>query len=228
MEKIKAGATIKYPPQVVDHEVEHVMEDLKSRLAGQKLDMAAYLKSREMDEEKFIAEEAKPIAVKRLERSLVMDEIAKLEKIEVSQEMLQTSFQQTWGEYEGDAGFQKMTRGKSQPPKQVMNSVAMEAANRAYVQQTLNRLKDIAIGQAPELNAETPAEIPTDEDEGKVKKAAPKKAATPRKAAGARKPASDASTAAAKPSLKAKKSTRTASKKESLTPSTEEDETGTK
>ncbi len=35
-----------------------------------------------------------------------------------------------------------------------MNAVAMESANRAYVQQTLNRLKDIATGQAPELPVE--------------------------------------------------------------------------
>ena len=36
-----------------------------------------------------------------------------------------------------------------------MNAVAMESANRAYVQQTLNRLKDIATGIAPELIEET-------------------------------------------------------------------------
>ena len=198
MEKIKEGAKIKYPPQVVDHEVEHVMEDLKSRLAKQGLDMAAYLKSREMDEEKFLAEEARPIAVKRLERSLIMDEIAKAEKVEVNQEMLQSSFQQTWGEYQGDTGFQKLLHGKSQPPKQVMNAVAMESANRAYVQQTLDRLKDIATGQAPELP-----------DEGKTekkpvaKKSAPKKS-TPKKAVatkGAAKPATKSKKAApAKPS----------------------------
>jgi len=173
MEKIKEGAKIAYPPQVVDHEVEHVMEDLKSRLAGQNLDMAAYLKSRQMDEEKFVTDEARPIAVKRLERSLIMDEIAKAEKIEVSQEVLQSSFQQTWGEYQGDAGFQKQLKGKSQPPKQLMNAVAMESANRAYVQLTLDRLKDIAIGKAPEL-------AKTEEAIGKkatAKKAAPKKAA---------------------------------------------------
>jgi len=151
LEKIKEKAAIKYPPQVLDHELEHVMEDLKSRLAEQGLDMAAYLKSREMDEEKFIAEEARPVAVKRLERSLVMDEIAKLEKIEVNQDMLQSSFEQTWGEFQGDASFKKSMRGKSQPPKKLMNTVAMESANRAYVQQTLNRLKDIATGLAPEL-----------------------------------------------------------------------------
>jgi len=189
MEDIKKGAVIKYPPQVVDHEVEHVMEDLKSRLAGQNLDMAAYLKSREMDEEKFIAEEARPIAVKRLERSLVMDEIAKIEKIEVSQEMLQSSFQQTWGEYQGDADFQKLTRGKSQPPKQVMNAVAMESANRAYVQLTLDRLKDIATGQAPELAAET---LP--EEKGKTKKAAARKTAPGKKTTGDKKTVSKKAT----------------------------------
>lgn len=175
MEKIKEGAVIKYPPQSVDHEVEHVMEDLKSRLAGQNLDLAAYLKSREMDEEKFLAEEAKPIAVKRLERSLVMDEIAKAEKIEVSQELLQSSFQQTLGEFQGDSSFQKMMRGKSQPPRQLMNAVAMESANRAYVQQTLNRLKDIATGKAPEIADES---LP----EGKSKKTAAKETTKAQKA----------------------------------------------
>jgi len=151
LEKIKEKAAIKFPPQMLNHELEHVMEDLKSRLAEQGLDMAAYLKSREMDEEKFITEEAKPIATKRLERSLIMDELAKIEKIDVSQEILQSSFEQTWGEYQGNANFKKAMRGKSQPPKQLMNAVAMESANRAYVQQTLNRLKEIATGQAPEL-----------------------------------------------------------------------------
>ncbi len=192
MDKIKAGATIKYPPQVVDHELEHVMEDLKSRLANQGLDMDAYLKSRQMDEEKFIAEEARPIAIKRLERSLVMDEIAKVEKIEVNQEMLQSSFEQTWGEYQGDSAFQKLMRGKSQPPKQLMNAVAMESANRAYVQQTLNRLKDIAIGQAPELVEEEKSG-----ESGKkaaAKKPAPKKTASQKSAA---KPAAKAKKAAA-------------------------------
>ncbi len=154
IEKIKEKAEIKYPPQVLDHELEHVKEDLKSRLAEQGMDMAAYLKSRDMDEAKFNEDEARPIAKKRLERSLIMDEISKREKIDVSREMLQSTFEQTWGEYQGNANFQKSMKGKSQPPKQVMNAVAMESANRAYVQQTLNRLKDIATGEAPELPVE--------------------------------------------------------------------------
>ncbi len=159
LEQIKGAGKIKYPPQVLDHEVEHVVEDLKTRLAEQSLDMNAYLKSRDMDEAKFIAEEAKPIAIKRLERSLILDKIATLEKLEVTQEMLQSTFERTWGEYQGDTAFQKAMRGKSKPPKQMMNAVAMESANRAYVQQTLNRIKDIATGQAAELPVDDKSEI---------------------------------------------------------------------
>jgi len=147
------------------------------------------LKSREMDEAKFVAEEARPIAVKRLERSLVMEEIAKLEKIEVSQEMLQSSFQQTWGEYQGDTGFQKMTRGKPQPPKQLMNAVAMESANRAYVQQTLDRLKDIATGTVPEFVNEAAS---LKEMEGE--QAVAKKTTTRKKVASEKRPASKTDT----------------------------------
>jgi trigger factor len=210
MEQIKGGASIKYPPQVVDHEVEHVMEDLKSRLAQQNLDMTAYLKSKDMDEEKFIAEEARPIAIKRLERSLVMDEIAKLEKIEVSRDELQSSFEQTWGEYQGDEGFQKMTRGKAQPPQQLMNAVAMESANRAYVQLTLNRLKDIATGNAPEISESTPAANKTKAGKTSSKKSGSTKKVSAESKVGANKKTASKSTTSKSTTPKPK----TVSKKE--------------
>ncbi len=197
MEKIKKKAAIKYPPQALENELEHVMEDLKSRLAEQGLDMKAYLKSREMDEEKFVADEARPIAVKRLERSLIMDELAKVEKIEVSREMLQSSFEQTWGEYQGDANFKKSMRGKSQPPKQLMNTVAKESANRAYVQQILNRLKDIATGQAPELPMEEGTKKPASKKSSKATSPKHNKAASA-KVAGEKKAALKASSSKTK------------------------------
>ncbi len=57
LDAIKAVTVINYAPQTLDHEVEHVMEDITGRLAQQNMDMAAYLKTREMDEEKFKSEE---------------------------------------------------------------------------------------------------------------------------------------------------------------------------
>jgi ATP-dependent Clp endopeptidase proteolytic subunit ClpP/trigger factor len=193
VEKLKEGAVIKYAPQTLDHEVEHVMEDIKGRLAAQNMDLAAYLKTREMDEEKFLAEEIRPAAIKRVERSLLMDEIALREKLELDKELLNESYKQTWLELQSDEAFRKSMRGKAQPSQQMMNAVARESASRAYVRQTLERMKAIATGQAPDLEAGPKEE--------KAKKAAPKTAARP---AAAKKPASakPASGLALKPAAK--------------------------
>ncbi|OIO87783.1 MAG: trigger factor [Anaerolineae bacterium CG2_30_58_95] len=160
IDEIKKGATVKYPPQVLDHEIEHVTEDFVARLAGQNLELDAYLKMREMDKEKFIAEEIKPAAINRLERSLIMDKVALTEKIKVSQEMLSAAIQQTVGGLQGSEDYRKAMRGKSTPPKQMQEAITLEAAGRAITQQTLARLKDIALGLAPELPVEEVKEKP--------------------------------------------------------------------
>ena len=38
IDQIKAGATIKYPPQVLNHEMEHVSQDVERRLKSQGID----------------------------------------------------------------------------------------------------------------------------------------------------------------------------------------------
>jgi hypothetical protein len=80
-----------------------------------------------------------------------------------------------------------------------MNAVAMESANRAYVQQTLNRLKDIATGQAPELIVEN-----VSAEETKTEKVISKKPTTKKKASGEKKPAKKATPKARKPAGNAK------------------------
>ena len=95
VDKIKEGATIKYASQTLNHEAEHVVEDLRQRLAQQKLDLDTYYKMRNTDATKFFEEEAKPVAKKRLERSLIMDEISRQEKIEVDNEALDQEFNNT-------------------------------------------------------------------------------------------------------------------------------------
>jgi trigger factor len=161
IDKIKVRATIKYPPQLVSHESEHVLEDLKRRLAEQNLELDVYLKMRKLEHEKFIEEEVTPVAVRRLERSLIMDQIAADEKIEVSQEDLNTAFQQTWLDLQGDEQYQKIVKNKIKPSQKLMESIAMESASRAMVRQTLDRLKLIAMGKAPESGEQTPVDKPT-------------------------------------------------------------------
>ncbi len=158
MDEIKAGATIEYSPPTLEHEITHVKEDLESRLAKQGMDLAAYLKTKNMEEEKFFSEEVRPTAIKRLERSLLLDEISRVEKIEVSKELLDNTFQKTYYEIAGSQDFQKFMKGKSQPPKQILDALARESANRAYLHQTLERLKEIATGNMPINSVETTKE----------------------------------------------------------------------
>ena len=150
IEKIKEQATIKYPPQVLAHESEHVLEDLKQRLTQQNMELDVYLKMRGSDYDNFVKEEVTPVAIRRLERSLIMDQVAVNEIIEVSEENLNSAFQQTWSEIQGDEKFQKAV--KKNPSKKLMESIAMESASRAMIRQTLDRLKLIALGEAPEIS----------------------------------------------------------------------------
>ena len=155
IDTIKQQSLIKYPPQVLDHEKEHVLNDLERRLSDQNLEMDVYLKMREIDKDKFMEEEVVPVAVKRLERALIMDQIAKMEKIELSEEDLTSAFQQTLFEVQNDDQFQKLVK-KNKPSQQLMESLAQESANRAMVAKTLEHLKTIAMGIQKESSEETP------------------------------------------------------------------------
>lgn len=147
IDKIKAGATIKYPPQVVEHEAEHVIDDLRQRLSQQGLDLDTYFKMRETTQEQFMEEEAKPVAVKRLERSLILDKLANEEKVEVDESSLQNEFGQTLTELQYQGLNLGQVRGGKRGQQQVAEAIAMESASRLITRRTLERMKAIATGE---------------------------------------------------------------------------------
>lgn len=178
---IKQGATIKYPPQVLDHEAEHVLEELNRRLAEQRMDIDTYIKVRNTDMDTFTAEEVKPTAQRRLERSLLIDEIARREKIELSEQELTDAFTQYWSALsQSDEQFQKATKGGTRGNRDMVNAVAMDAANRTIVSRVLDHLKAIATGQAEAVGEEAATE--NAQVEPKKKPAAKRKPAKKKKA----------------------------------------------
>ena len=94
LEGIVGISTIKYPPQMLEQEINIVINNMKSQLESQGLDIDLYLKSREIDMD-GLREEAKPVAEARLEKSLVLLEIAEKENIQVDPEELQEETSQT-------------------------------------------------------------------------------------------------------------------------------------
>ena len=87
-------ATWKYPPQMLEHEIEIFQDQLENRLSQQNIDMETYLKIRKLDEA-GLKEEITPLAEERMKRTLVLMEIARLEDIKVSEEELQAESMRT-------------------------------------------------------------------------------------------------------------------------------------
>jgi len=145
IDQIREVSTIKYPPSVLDKEVEKVIERVQSDLKRQNLDLDTYFKLRKTDKEKFIEEEAKPAAIHRLERSLVMDAFAESESLKLDEEKLKSSMTDLMGEIGADGNLPEVQ--KQMGNENFANAITMEAANRAMNTQIHERLKQIATGE---------------------------------------------------------------------------------
>jgi trigger factor len=91
------STAIKYPPQMLEREIDIFIDQLENRLAQQKLDMETYLKMRKIDTD-ALRTEINPQAEERLKRSLVLLEIAKLENIHVENNELESESMRTLDE----------------------------------------------------------------------------------------------------------------------------------
>jgi len=85
---------IKYPPQMLDKQIDNMIDNLTFNLEQQKLDLDLYLKMRNVTLEELRAETI-PIAETRLKRTLALMELAKLEDIQIDPEELEREIDQT-------------------------------------------------------------------------------------------------------------------------------------
>ncbi|MDD5370743.1 MAG: trigger factor [Anaerolineaceae bacterium] len=167
-DKLVEGANIKYPPQLLDKEVESVLRSIQEDLARQNMDLDTYLKVRSLDRETFINDEVRPSAVRRLKKSLVFDEIARVEDIHVENAEIEATFSQTMAEIEKSNDFGKLRKQLS--ANRLANAVALESINRVMNRSVLTRLKAIATGEikkpaeAPD-EAVTPTPQPADAED---------------------------------------------------------------
>lgn len=144
IKKIAAGATVKYPPQMLNEEVDHMMEHLKGDLARQGLEMDAYFKIVKKEKDAYIDEEVKPIARERIINSLIMDELARKEEVKLSESDYQQAIT------DAASALQSIPQGKKNKgrlDKTQMNNLTMNVINQKYNQLVMDRLKSIATGE---------------------------------------------------------------------------------
>jgi len=148
-------ATIKYPPHMLEEEIEDFIHGLEHNLEHDHLDLETYLKMREMDRETFIENEVKPAAMRRLERSLVMEEFARQEQISVRNEEIQSIYETALQQMQASKQLRKAQAKNRQTPRDMANNIAINTVNNIFNQRLMSRLKAIATGAGDELPAET-------------------------------------------------------------------------
>jgi trigger factor len=157
IDQIVSESTIKYPPQMLEEEMHQLLHSLEDDLGRQHMDIPTYLKTLNTTQEKFLEEQIKPAAQRRLMRSLALDQFADKEKISLNKEEFDSEVQEMLGELEKMPDSRKQSKAER---KNLVGLVQLETANRLINRQIMDRLKQIATGAF--VPAEATAEEKTD------------------------------------------------------------------
>lgn len=147
LDKIIELSTIKYPPQMLEIELDTVVNRLQERLQRQNSDIEVYLKARQMDMPS-LREELKPIAEKRLKRTLVLLEVSKSEGIEVDAEELQ---EETTRTIDSLARILPQKEARKLTRRETISDLAGSISVDMLIKRTLEKLRDIARGSSGEV-----------------------------------------------------------------------------
>jgi trigger factor len=149
-------STVKYPPHLLEEEIHQVIHSFEDQLAKQNMDLEAYLKTKEQTREVFVQEEVKPIAIRRLTRALILDELARQEDIQLDTDELMNEVTQTLTQMSQYGELKHLPKGVAR--RDFTNAVAMDTASRLINEKIMNRLKAIATGEFPPAESEAVAE----------------------------------------------------------------------
>lgn len=144
LDEVAKNATVKFPPQVLEHEMEHIVESVTHDISHQHMDLDTYLKTLKKEKDNWMEEDVKPAAIKNLSKSLVMQELSKVEKIKIENEDLQAEATSILAEMQQSTEPKALE--KQLKNKEFINAVTMEAASRVMSRKTFERMKEIATG----------------------------------------------------------------------------------
>lgn len=144
VEKIIEGSEIKYPPQMLHHEIHHYIEDMGPDLAARGLDLETYLKSRQITHDQ-LEEEVSPRVEERLKKSLVIMEVSRQEKIEVPESEVQGLVEEKVKRLQQVLSAEDMRKVLA---KDNLQGLVSRTLTEEVIRRTLARLRAIAQGQS--------------------------------------------------------------------------------
>jgi trigger factor len=143
VEKIIEGSKIKYPPQMLHHEIHHYIEDMGPDLAARGLDLETYLKSRQITHDQ-LEDEVSPRVEERLKKSLVIMEVSRQEKIEVPEAEVQGLVEEKVKRLQQVVSAEDMRKVLA---KDNLQGLVSRTLTEEVIRRTLEQLRAIAQGK---------------------------------------------------------------------------------
>jgi len=160
LDEIVAAATFKYPPQMLEEEIDEMVDRFKKRLTNEGWDLDTYLKVNDK-EEVTLREEFREAAESRIRRGLAIMEVASQEKIQVREKDVQQDVQRTVDFVNNSFDPRESRKILNE---EFLRGLVAGAMRDALTERTLARITAIARGEtAPADGADSPAEEPADE-----------------------------------------------------------------
>jgi trigger factor len=153
-EELLKVSTVKYPPQLVEREVEEMLHQLEHRLAQQGMDMELYLKTRQLEME-GLREELKPVAESRAKKYLVLFEVARKEEVQVDPQEVQSETLRTLNTAAQSMSPEDLRKVTSQD---MVSRLASDVTYDLLIRKTTEKLKSIFKGEVQEVDESKPDE----------------------------------------------------------------------
>ena len=133
------------------------------------MDLDTYFKMRSTTREQFVESDVKPVAQKRLERGLILDEIVRKEQLQIDDESLNVEYNNALNNLVMQGMDLSKIRGGKKGQKELSQAIAMDAASRVMTRKALDMLKSIATGnyktfEEREAEAKKAAEAAAEEE----------------------------------------------------------------
>jgi trigger factor len=159
LDAILEEAEIKYPPQMLENEIEGEIKELESQLNAQGLDMEMYLKIQNQDEDQ-LREQIKPNAEQRIVRGLVIGKISDDEELDISPEDITGEFQEILNNHFGDDQKGREEYLRTGESVALLNRISSQIITR----KTLDFLVSLAKGE--DISVHLKADVDDQEEEG--------------------------------------------------------------
>ncbi|MFN2281292.1 MAG: trigger factor [Anaerolineales bacterium] len=159
LDAILEEAEIKYPPQMLENEIEGEIKELESQLNAQGLDMEMYLKIQNQDEDQ-LREQIKPNAEQRIVRGLAIGKISDDEELDISPEDITGEFQEILNNHFGDDQKGREEYLRTGESVALLNRISSQIITR----KTLDFLVSLAKGE--DISVHLKADVDDQEEEG--------------------------------------------------------------